>query len=71
MGPYVLDFYCPAQKLAVELDGGQHTFEAGRVRDDARSAYLEGFGIRVTRFSDRDVLQEPTSVLEAILDALS
>ncbi|MBE5317393.1 MAG: endonuclease domain-containing protein [Xanthomonadales bacterium] len=64
--PYVLDFYCRAAKLVVELDGGQHTEEA----DAARTRALEARGLRVIRFWNNDVLSNTETVLEAILSAL-
>jgi very-short-patch-repair endonuclease len=70
VGPYTLDFYCPAARLAVELDGGQHYEPEQQSRDLARDEWLAGRGIRVLRFSDRDVLLEPEGVQEAIWHAL-
>lgn len=64
--PYVLDFYCHAAKLVVELDGGQHTDQA----DAARTRALEARGLRVIRFWNNDVLSNTEAVLEAILSAL-
>ncbi|QXP83781.1 DUF559 domain-containing protein [Methylococcus sp. Mc7] len=68
--PYILDFYCHALKLAVELDGGQHNSAEGQQRDARRSAYLEERGIRVLRFWNNDVLRETEAVLEAIYQAV-
>lgn len=62
-GPYILDFYCPTLKMAVELDGGQHNLEENRAYDAARSEYLLVQGIEVLRFWNHDVLQETESVL--------
>src|SRR5574337_114377 len=53
---YVLDFYCHEQKLAVELDGGQHSEQAAY--DAARSEALEAMSIRVLRFWNNQVLGE-------------
>lgn len=53
IGPYILDFYCPAVKLAVELDGGQHNECEKREYDAARSEYLKAQGISVLRFNQR------------------
>ena len=64
--PYVLDFYCHAARLVVELDGSQHTDQA----DDARTRALEARGLRVSRFWNNDVLSNTEAVLEAILNAL-
>lgn len=63
---YVLDFYCPTVRLAVELDGGQHGEDAQRSYDAARSETLEKLGIRVLRFWNDVVLRQPEDVLEQI-----
>ena len=49
VGPYVLDFYCPAAKLCVEVDGLQHQTEEGQKHDEIRSSYLAKEGIEVLR----------------------
>ena len=41
VGNYILDFYCAAARLAVELDGSQHFSEEGKIHDAARTAYLK------------------------------
>ena len=64
--PYVLDFYCEAAKLAVELDGGQHNADSGRRYDERRTRFLAAQGIRVIRFWNTDVLQETEGVLDGI-----
>ena len=64
--PYVLDFYCAAARLAVELDGGQHTEPAQVARDAERTALLAGKGIRVLRFWNHEVLGQPEAVLSAL-----
>ena len=56
IGPYILDFYCPTVKLAVELDGGQHNQSDNREHDVARSDYLKAQGIDVMRFWNNEVL---------------
>jgi very-short-patch-repair endonuclease len=67
VGPYILDFYCAACKLAVELDGGQHLTPAGEQHDQKRTDYLAARGVRVLRFSNRDLLTEADGVLQAII----
>ncbi|MCI0673590.1 MAG: endonuclease domain-containing protein, partial [Myxococcaceae bacterium] len=67
---YVLDFYCPAARLAVEVDGGQHGTDGGRARDAARAAFLGGQGIRVLRFWNSDVQANLEGVLVRIWEAL-
>lgn len=63
---YILDFYCAAAKLAVELDGSQHYETDGEIYDAERTAYLNSIGIQVLRFSNLDVLQNLSGVCQAI-----
>lgn len=67
---YILDFYCPTAKLAIELDGGGHNYHDGQIRDRTRSEFLAGKGIIVLRFWNHQVRQELDSVLQAIWFAL-
>ena len=67
---YVLDFYCPSAKLAIELDGGGHTYRAGQTRDQTRSEFLARHGVIVLRFWNHQVRRELDSVLRAIWFAL-
>jgi very-short-patch-repair endonuclease len=69
-GPYILDFYSAKHHFVIELDGGQHYTDEGVERDEQRTLFLEANGLRVLRFSDRDVLKEAESVLLAIYEAL-
>ena len=62
-GPYILDFYCPEKKLAVELDGGQHNQSDGREYDAIRTSYLNAHGVEVERFWNSDVLGNMEGVL--------
>ena len=67
---FIVDFYCPAAKLVVELDGSQH-FETGhQAKDRARDAALAGLGLQVLRFDNRQVLLETDAVLAAIDEAV-
>jgi very-short-patch-repair endonuclease len=63
IGPYILDFYCPRMKLAVELDGGQHNESENKEYDSVRSEYLKSQGIDVIRFWDNEVLLNRDGVL--------
>jgi very-short-patch-repair endonuclease len=71
VGPYILDFYCPSERLAVELDGAAHDHERAAERDEARTRYLESHGIRVVRFENRDVMGNLEGVLQAIKSCFS
>jgi len=66
IGRFVVDFYCPKTNLVIELDGGQHYSDEMRTRDGLRDRYLESVGLRVLRFSDREVFEDVTAVLEKI-----
>jgi very-short-patch-repair endonuclease len=68
LGPYVLDFACVAQRLVVEVDGGQHN---GSARDAVRDAWLSSRGWRVLRFWNNDVMSNMDGVLRVICDALA
>ena len=62
---FIVDFYCAACRLAIEIDGDSH---AGQVEyDQARTEWLEARGCRVIRFSNRDVQARLDVVLETIL----
>ena len=67
IGPYILDFYCPTMKLAVELDGGQHNQCENKEYDSARSEYLKAQAIDVIRFWNHEVLLDIQSVLAELV----
>lgn len=67
---YILDFYCPAAKLAIEIDGGGHNYRTGQRRDQRRDDFLAQHGIRVLRVWNHQVREELDSVLRAIWFAL-
>ena len=70
-GPYVLDFYCPELRLAIELDGAVHDSAEAVVYDRDRTEYLmREFRIRVMRFRNEQVFEEPEWVLEEIKKVL-
>ena len=67
---YIVDFYCPAAKLVIELDGSQH-FEADHlIKDQNRDAALANTGLTILRFDNRQVLLEMQAVLEVINEAV-
>jgi very-short-patch-repair endonuclease len=65
---YIVDFACPAARLIVEADGGQHN---GSAYDAARDQWLATRGWRVMRFWNTDILTNEEGVLTAVLAALS
>jgi very-short-patch-repair endonuclease len=67
---YVVDFYCAKQRLVVEIDGSQHYTPEGLGNDAVRTEFLRSLGIRVVRFTNREVDEELPRVLAAIAAAL-
>lgn len=66
-GNRILDFYCPAAKLAVEVDGDTHDREA----DVERDAEVErAQGIIILRFTNEEVMRDLNGVLTAIVEAV-
>ncbi|NEP16346.1 MAG: DUF559 domain-containing protein [Leptolyngbya sp. SIO4C1] len=64
---FVLDFYCPALKLAIEVDGPTHDGAAAQAYDQRRQQFIEGFGLQFLRFTNRQVYQDLDAVVETIL----
>ena len=67
VGPYVIDSYCPALSLAVEIDGDSHFQQDSN--DKNRQDYIEMFGIRFLRFTNEEVYNNLEGVLEVIRQA--
>ena len=65
IGPYVADFYCPAAKLVVEVDGAFHNHS--QPADERRDAYFRTLGLRVLRIPATDVLADPEATADALL----
>lgn len=65
-GSFIVDFYCAKANLVVELDGSQHYEEDGMAYDRERTAYLNGLGLEVIRFSNRDVNERFQAVCQMI-----
>ena len=63
---FIVDFYCPAAKLVVELDGSQHYEAEHQAKDQDRDAALAGLNLQVLRFDNRQVLLETDAVLSVI-----
>ena len=67
---YILDFYIPTHKTAIEIDGIQHTSEEGRTQDEKRDMVLSLYGIKVLRFKNTDINNNFLSVADEILNVL-
>ncbi|MFM2409699.1 MAG: 3-isopropylmalate dehydratase small subunit [Pseudomonadota bacterium] len=67
-GPYILDFYCPAAKLCVEIDGLAHDMGNNPAHDFERDQYLLEHGIKTIRFAARIVKDDLDTIMQHILD---
>jgi BirA family biotin operon repressor/biotin-[acetyl-CoA-carboxylase] ligase len=68
IGDFVVDFACRRLKLAIELDGGQHTEST---TDGPRTKVIEAHGYRVIRFWNNDALGNTEGVLQTITDEIA
>lgn len=69
LGPFIADFYCHQARLVIEVDGEIHSVPEQTDRDDNRDAYLRENHLRVLRFSNRQVIEQPETVLRQIAQA--
>ena len=65
VGRFIVDFYCPACKLVIEVDGDIHTQQ--KAYDESRTEQLQSFGYRVLRFTNKEVLSDLPTVLARIV----
>lgn len=70
VGNYILDFYCPSDRLAIELDGDSHFRKSAKEKDQIRDNYLEALHINVLRFTNKEITENLEGVLEAIIKVL-
>ena len=70
-GPYVLDFYCPALRLCVEVDGKIHDDVNVKIKDEDRSVFLKQNNIFVLRFKNEEVEQDAERVLGRIREFIN
>ncbi|PVE59653.1 hypothetical protein DC429_04460 [Arthrobacter sp. TPD3018] len=66
-GPFVLDFYCAAAMLAVEVDGEAHDRGDRPARDQWRDAMLAAHGIETLRIPARAVLADLEAVIRLVV----
>ena len=70
IGNYIVDFYCPKHKLAIELDGNYHFEENQMLRDEERDKFLSEIGIKVIRIENENVFKNIDMVINYILDSV-
>ena len=71
VGSYVLDFYCPKFRLAIEIDGGYHLKKDVQQYDKIRQENIENVGIKFVRFSNEETLNNIENVLQKIEENLN
>ena len=71
IGPYIVDFYCPALALVIEVDGDSHFIDDQAIaRDRKRQEYLTGLGLRVIRYTNRDIRENLEGVLQDLQEKM-
>ena len=70
IGRYIVDFYCPESRVIVELDGAGHYSITMENYEVERTKYLEGLGLKIVRFENKDLLENLEEVLETIKENL-
>lgn len=71
VGNYIVDFYCPAAKLIVEIDGSQHYEGKGMKEDRIRDEYMNRLGFRVLRIPTTGVLENVDDAVDLICDTVT
>lgn len=66
LGKYIADFYSAQAKLVIELDGSQHFETTGMEKDTERTAFLEGYGLKVLRIPNNEIMRNFRGVCEYI-----
>lgn len=64
---FVLDFYCPELKLAIEIDGNVHEVSENKEYDKARQKYVERFGIKFIRIKNEEIFGNADLAFEKIV----
>ena len=66
IGKFVLDFYCPKLRFAIEVDGDSHFIKGAKERDKDRQTIMEAIGITFLRFSNREIYKNINGGLNKI-----
>jgi very-short-patch-repair endonuclease len=68
IGNYVVDFYCPTLKLAIEIDGATHSTKEEIEKDKEREKFLKRFGVKIKRYNNTDVYNNTEAVVGDIYE---
>jgi very-short-patch-repair endonuclease len=66
IGNYVVDFYCPALNLAIEVDGESHYRKSGKKHDKKRNQFLNSLNIKIIRFTNEQIFKNFDGVLKLL-----
>ena len=70
IGKFVVDFYSPKLKLAIEVDGDSHFIKGAHERDKERQEIIETFGITFLRFTNKEINENIDGVLNKIMELI-
>ncbi|MFK7779930.1 MAG: endonuclease domain-containing protein [Candidatus Gracilibacteria bacterium] len=56
IGNFIVDFYIPSKMIVIEIDGDSHYTDNGLIYDEERSSILEGFGLKIIRFTNSEII---------------
>lgn len=68
---FIVDFFCPKKKIVIEIDGDSHDSKDGIEYDKERTSILEGYGLRIFRFRNEDILNNFQDVCKKISEFFS
>ena len=71
IGEYIADFVCIECKLVIEIDGGYHTSRQQQEADKLRTQWLSGYGFKVIRFTNEEVINTTETVIKRIKEHLN
>ena len=67
---YIVDFYCASLKLVIEVDGDSHYTDESKVKDFERTKALEGYGLTLIRFTNKEVLENFEGVCAVLMERI-
>ena len=71
IGHYIVDFYCPKERLVIEVDGDVHAYGEQIVREKEREDYLKALGLQIIRYRNWDILTNLEGVVEDLFKQVS
>ncbi len=67
IGKYIVDFYCPTNRVIIEIDGAQHYWDEGIAKDRERDEHLKNLGYTVLRYTNADINLRFKDICEDIM----